>query len=48
MKGLSEDIDADITFKIDNGTKITIIFKPDELNNTESFLKSAGRKEVHV
>jgi two-component sensor histidine kinase len=48
MKGLSEDINADITFKIDNGTRIIIIFKSDELNNTESFLKSAKTKETYV
>ncbi|SDS72522.1 Two-component sensor histidine kinase, contains HisKA and HATPase domains [Mucilaginibacter mallensis] len=48
MKGLSKDIDADISFEIDNGTKITIIFKPDALNDPDSFLKSTQTKEIYV
>ncbi len=45
MKGLSEDIDANISFEVDKGTKITIIFENDALNNPENILKSAGQKE---
>jgi len=36
MKGLSEDIDADINFNTDNGTRIRIIFKPDALNEIDT------------
>ncbi len=48
MKGLSEDIDADIDFEIENGTKITIKFKPDALNNPQSRVKLADTKEMYV
>jgi two-component sensor histidine kinase len=48
MKGLSEDIDADISFQVDNGTRITVIFKPDELNSTESILRSSETEEVYI
>ena len=47
MKGLSEDIDADIDFKIENGTKITIKFKPDALNAPQSAVKLADTKEMY-
>ena len=45
MKGLSKDIAADIGFKVENGTKITILFRPDALNDTENFLRSPEIKE---
>lgn len=48
MKGLSEDMDADISFEDDNGTRITIIFKPDALNDADSLLKAAETKEVYL
>jgi two-component sensor histidine kinase len=48
MKGLSEDIEANINFETNNGTKITIIFEPGALNNPGSFLKSSKTKEVCV
>jgi two-component sensor histidine kinase len=48
MKGLSEDIEADIRFKVDNGTKITIVFEPDALNDPDNFSKSPERKEIYV
>jgi two-component system, sensor histidine kinase PdtaS len=38
MKGLSEDIKADISFEVDNGTKVLIIFKRDAMSDQESFL----------
>jgi two-component system, sensor histidine kinase PdtaS len=48
MKGLSEDIDADISFEIDNGTRISIIFKPDALSDLENILKVPQTKEIYV
>ncbi|MDN3548087.1 tetratricopeptide repeat-containing sensor histidine kinase [Mucilaginibacter aquaedulcis] len=48
IKGLSEDIDADITFTTDNGTKIIIIFKTDLLNNPDSLLKPTEITEVYT
>jgi two-component sensor histidine kinase len=45
MKGLSEDIDAEIGFKVDNGTRIMIVFKPDALNKQENILRSLEIKE---
>jgi len=41
MRGLSEDIDAEIHFESANGTKITIVFKPDAFNDVDSFVKPA-------
>ncbi|WPU91575.1 histidine kinase dimerization/phosphoacceptor domain -containing protein [Mucilaginibacter sabulilitoris] len=41
IKGLGEDIDAEISFYVDNGTLIVISFKPDLLNDPEHFLKSS-------
>jgi two-component system, sensor histidine kinase PdtaS len=48
MKGLSEDIDANIDFEIKNGTKITIKFKPEALNDQQSTAKLAETKEMYV
>jgi two-component sensor histidine kinase len=39
IKGLSDDIDAEISFKVGNGTSIVISFKPNLLNDHERFLK---------
>lgn len=39
MKGLSNDIDAEITFEVSNGTRIIIVFTPDELTEHEGVLK---------
>ncbi|MDP9079625.1 MAG: ATP-binding protein [Bacteroidota bacterium] len=36
MKGLSEDIDAEISFEVDDGTRITIVFNVDPLNKSNS------------
>jgi two-component sensor histidine kinase len=48
MKGLSGDIDANIDFEIKNGTKITIKFKPEALNDQQSTAKLAETKEMYV
>lgn len=48
MRGLSEDIDANIRFEIDNGTRIIIIFKIDPLNNSDSFLNLVNTTEVPI
>jgi two-component sensor histidine kinase len=48
MKGLSEDIEADISFEVDNGTRITIVFEPDAFNDPDNFSKSPERKEIYV
>lgn len=37
LRGLGEDIDAEVDFRSDNGTIITIVFKPDVINDVESF-----------
>ena len=47
MKGLSEDIDADITFEINNGIRIIIIFKWDLLNTPENLLPSSKTMEAY-
>ena len=48
MKGLSEDIDADISFKVDNGTRINIVFDVDPLNNGNILSAGAINKGVYV
>jgi two-component sensor histidine kinase len=48
IKGLSEDIDAAVSFDNDNGTRITIVFKPDALNDPDSILKLAKIEEEYV
>jgi len=48
MKGLSMDIEGDISFDVKNGTRITIIFRPDTLNEPESFLNSSHAKGVYA
>ena len=46
IKGLSEDIEGDISFDVTKGTRITIIFRPDTLNESESVLTSPSMKGV--
>jgi two-component sensor histidine kinase len=48
IKGLSEDIDAETSFEVDNGTKITIAFKPDPLNDAENPLTLTHATEVYI
>jgi two-component sensor histidine kinase len=48
IKGLSEDIDAEVRFEIKNGTKIIISFKPDPLKNIPSILTSTNLTEVAI
>ncbi len=48
MRGLSDDIDADISFKIDNGTKINIKFSRIVLNDKQSAVKLADNKDMHL
>jgi two-component sensor histidine kinase len=48
MKGLSEDIDADISFEVDNGTQISITFGYDTLNKPENILNAPDTKEIYV
>ena len=46
IKGLSEDIEGAISFDVKNGTRITIMFRPDALNEAEGFLTSPSMKGV--
>jgi len=48
MKGLSEDIDADISFEVDNGTRIILTFGYDALNEPENLLKVPQTTEIYV
>jgi two-component sensor histidine kinase len=48
MKGLSEDIDADISFETEKGTSITILFKRDALADVEGFLALTEQKQEPV
>jgi two-component sensor histidine kinase len=48
MQGLCKDIDADINFETSNGTKITIVFKTNELNTPESFSGPSKTKEEYI
>ena len=48
MKGLSKDVEAEISFDAANGTKITVIFEPDALNDPGSLLKSPETKKMFV
>ena len=48
IKGLSEDIDATVSFDNDNGTRITIVFKPDVLTDPDGILKLAKIEEEYV
>ena len=46
MKGLSKDIKADISFNTYHGTTITVLFKPEELHNTDDFLARQDKLEI--
>jgi two-component sensor histidine kinase len=46
IKGLSDDIDAEISFEVAHGTEITITFKSDPLNNPDSSFIAATKSEV--
>jgi two-component sensor histidine kinase len=48
IRGLSEDINAETRFKVDNGTKITITFKADPLNDPESLLTIINTAEAPI
>ena len=48
MKGLSEDIDADISFESDNGSRICITFEYDALTIPENTLKPPEAKDINV
>jgi two-component sensor histidine kinase len=48
MKGLSDDIDADIIFEVDNGTKLTIILKLTDLNAPDKFWRSPKNTQVYA
>jgi len=48
IKGLSEDINAETHFEVNNGTKITITFKLDPVNDTESTLILTDQMEVYI
>lgn len=48
IKGLSEDINADISFEVDNGTRISIVFEQDVLNGMDSFLKATETPAMHL
>jgi two-component sensor histidine kinase len=48
MKGLSDDMDADIRFTSNEGTQIIIIFKLEVLNAPENVWKSDAFKETYV
>ena len=48
MKGLSEDIDANITIDGENGTRITIVFDVDSLNSGSNPSGDAIKKEVYL
>jgi len=48
IRGLSEDIDAETRFENDNGTRITIKFKTDPLNDPESLLTLINTTEIPI
>jgi two-component sensor histidine kinase/tetratricopeptide (TPR) repeat protein len=48
MKGLSEDIDAALSFEVDQGTRITIVFKPDKLGDAQEMSGLAAKKEEYI
>jgi len=48
MKGLSGDIDATITFEVNNGTKISLIFERHESVDTDTYLSKFKTKEIHL
>jgi len=48
MKGLSEDIEAWISFEINKGTRITVLFNTDPLSDSNDILTYATSKEVYT
>lgn len=48
IRGLSEDIDAEITFETNNGTRIVITFSQDLVNAPENFLPSSKTTEAYI
>jgi two-component sensor histidine kinase len=48
IKGLSQDIEAEITFLVHPGTRMAIVFKPDELAKKENTLKISKTGEVYL
>jgi two-component system, sensor histidine kinase PdtaS len=48
IRGLCGDIGADIHFEINNGTRITMLFKLDELNKVDNYLKKPEKKRTYV
>jgi two-component sensor histidine kinase/tetratricopeptide (TPR) repeat protein len=48
MKGLSGDIDATVSFEINNGTKISIKFSRNTLVNPDSLFNPLAAKEVYL
>jgi two-component sensor histidine kinase len=48
IKGLSEDIDAEISIEFNNGTRIIISFKTDPMNDLDNILKSTKTTEVYI
>jgi two-component system, sensor histidine kinase PdtaS len=48
IKGLAEDINARISFENVDGTKISIVFNVDPLNDNNNILNTINEKEVYV
>ncbi|HWV73955.1 MAG TPA: sensor histidine kinase [Pseudosphingobacterium sp.] len=48
IKGLSEDIEASIGFEVEKGTRITIVFKSDALNDLAGFSKATEKKDAYT
>ncbi|HMC86415.1 MAG TPA: hypothetical protein VKI61_12865 [Chitinophagaceae bacterium] len=48
IKGLSEDINASINIKNDNGTKIIITFNADPFHNGDDILNVIKGKEIYA
>ncbi len=46
MRGLSVDFDVVITFEVDNGTRITIVFERETRNDPEKILKVSEKMYV--
>jgi hypothetical protein len=48
MKGLTKDIKGDINFEVTGGTKITIQFSRDEINQSENLLHYMATKDQYI
>jgi two-component sensor histidine kinase len=48
IKGLSDDINASIDIKNDNGTKIIIVFNVDPLQESNNILTTIKKKEIYA